>query len=281
MKPNYMLIGAAKCATSSLCTLLGQHPDIFMVKCKEPFFFSNDEIYSRGFDWYESLYELAGNKKMRGEGSNRYTMKEIFPNTISRIVSYAPDLKLIYVVRNPISRIESYWLEKRTHGGESVHYDFNTAVRVNRDLLVDSSNYWQQINVYRDHYPDERILILFYEDFIKKPEAIMRRCFEFLKVEPDAPIPDFYIRQGQTSGRLVPTNTLSRLRSFSSFRAVVKLIPEYIRKPLKKRLFSKKIQERPQWTPENRAWVADILEDDIHEFLKYAGKPVDFWNLRD
>lgn len=75
MKPNDMLIGASKCASSTICTLLGQHPHVFMVKCKETESFSNDEIYQRSLDWCESLYNKAGDKNMPGEGSNRYTMK--------------------------------------------------------------------------------------------------------------------------------------------------------------------------------------------------------------
>ncbi len=275
-----MVIGASKCATSTICNLLGEHPDVFMVECKEPFFFSDDAIYARGFDWYESLYERAGNKKMRGEGSNRNTMKEVFPKTVSRIVSYAPDLKLIYAVRNPISRIESYWLEKRTHGGESVHYDFNKAVRINRNWLVDSSNYWQQINAYRPHFPDDRILIVFFEDFRDNPNAVMRRCFEFLDVDPDASLANPELHIGQTSGRTVPRNTLSRLREYSLFRAGVKLLPEFWRNSLKKRLLFKKIQERPQWNQDTREWVAELLAADTRKFLEYTSKPIDFWKLR-
>jgi hypothetical protein len=149
MKPNYMLIGAAKCATTTICNLLGRHPDVFMVDCKEPQFFNHDEIFARGYEWYESLYAEAGDKKMRGEGSNASTMKEQFPHALRRIVSYAPELKLIYVVRDPFERIESYWLEKRSNAGDLLHYDFNTSVRTDRHWLVDSSNYLAQIDAFR------------------------------------------------------------------------------------------------------------------------------------
>jgi hypothetical protein len=280
MKPNYMIIGAAKCATTTICNHLRQHPDVCLIACKEPHFFSRDEVYARGFDWYESLYDEAGDKKMRGEGSNTYTMKELFPETVSRLVSYAPELKLIYLVRDPISRIESFWLQKRANGREGAHYDFNTAVRVNRHWLVDASNYWQQINAYRPHFPDERIHIIFYEDFTANPDAVMRRCFEFLDVDPDVPLANSNLHMGTTRGKPVARNTLSRLRSVSMFRKAVKLIPESVRNPLKKRLFFRKIEGRPQWDAKNREWVADILEADTRKFLEYYGKPADFWNLR-
>lgn len=116
-----MFIGAAKCATSTLFNLLRQHPDVFILE--ETDFFSKDEVYNRGFNWYESLYGKANDKKMRGEASNKYTMKEVFPKTVSRIASYAPELKLIYIVRDPIARIESFWLQKRSHGGEHGNFE--------------------------------------------------------------------------------------------------------------------------------------------------------------
>jgi hypothetical protein len=285
MKPNYIVIGAAKCATSSICNILSQHPDVFMVEGKEPQFFAHDDVYERGIEWYESLYDKAGKQKMRGEGSTNYTMKERFPETVSRIVSYTQDLKLIYVVRNPISRIESYWLQKRANGGEAVHYDFNTAVRLNRDWLVDSSNYWQQINAYRPYFPDNRIHIIFYEDFKADSSRVMRRCFEFLDVDPDTPLVNPNLHINSSSNKRIQGSLISRLRENSVYCTAVKAIPESLRGDMKKQkwfkqFFFKRINERPHWTIDNREWVADILEADTQQFLDYYGKPKNFWNLR-
>ena len=38
--PNFLIIGAAKSGTSALWRYLGEHPDIFMSKKKEPHFFA-------------------------------------------------------------------------------------------------------------------------------------------------------------------------------------------------------------------------------------------------
>lgn len=80
MTPNYLVIGASKCATSSLCANLGQHPDVFMTHPKEPSFFSHDPIYARGWDWYLSLFEDAGDVSARGEGSTSYTKAFAHPH---------------------------------------------------------------------------------------------------------------------------------------------------------------------------------------------------------
>src|SRR5262245_31286225 len=125
-RPNYFVIGAAKAATSSLCTDLGRHPDVFMVECKEPNFFNRDESYfGKGWSWYESLYESAGDKIMLGEGSNGYTMKEVFPDVAKRIANDVPSARLIYMARDPISRIESFWMQKRANGDRTISPNFN------------------------------------------------------------------------------------------------------------------------------------------------------------
>ena len=50
--PNFIIIGAMKCATSTLHEQLALQPGIFMSQLKEPNFFSNDEEYEKGWNWY-------------------------------------------------------------------------------------------------------------------------------------------------------------------------------------------------------------------------------------
>ena len=279
MKPNYMIIGAAKCATSTLTQQLGDHPEVFMVECKEPFFFSHDEIYARGFDWYESLYDAAGSKPMRGEGSNLYTEKEAFPEASRRIHAYIPEgLKLIYIIRHPLRRIESWWMQLRANGGEVVHYDFDTALRKNRDRLIDSTNYWQQVRVYMDLYGAENVLILFFEDFKADQQGVLRRCFEHLGVDPDFRVADEKRHVGLSARMRVQGATLSRLRQLPHYNRIVRLIPQNIRAGLRKPLFYEP-SVRPTWTKEGQRLVLDILAEDTRQILDYCGKPPGFWDL--
>lgn len=274
-----MVIGAAKSATTTICSHLGKHPDVFMVACKEPQFFNHDEVFARGFDWYESLYEDAGNKPMRGEGSNASTMKERFPHAVERIAAYAPDLKLIYAVREPFGRIESFWLEKRSNAGDLVHYDFNKSVRVDREWFVDSSNYLAQIDAFRKHFSDDQIHVMFYEDFTTDPIKTMRGCFEFLGVDPDFVPAASNARLNPSETKTVPGPILSRLQRFALYQRAVRPIPYQWRDRVAKRYLFKKAKAKPCWSLENREWVSDILRDDLRTFLTRYGKPADFWSL--
>ena len=51
--PNLFVVGAAKAGTTALYDYLAQHPQVFLSRVKEPMFFSREDYYARGLDWYE------------------------------------------------------------------------------------------------------------------------------------------------------------------------------------------------------------------------------------
>jgi hypothetical protein len=278
MEPNFLVIGAAKCATTTIRTLLGRHPDVFMVPT-ETQFFNEDAVFARGSAWYESLFAQAGNTLWRGEGCNCYTMKEVFPRAFERLTSYAGQLKLIYAVRDPFARIESFWMELRSQHPDYVHHDFNKAVDVNRDWLTDSSNYLAQLEPFRRFYGDESIHVVFYEDFCADPESVMRDCFRFLGIDSNVDVGAATARLNESEGKSIASPILSQLRAISLYRRAIDRLPFGPRDRIARALFYRKIRQRPAWHPEARGWVADLLRDDLQTFLRQYGKPADFWNF--
>jgi Sulfotransferase domain len=278
MKPHFLVIGAAKCATTTIRSLLGRHPDVFMVP-RESHFFTDDSVYARGFDWYESLFAGAKLSSLRGEGCNAYTMKEALPQTFGRLTAYAPKLKLLYAVREPFERIESFWMELRSQHPDYAHYDFNRAIEINRDWLTDPSNYLAQLEPYRRFYGDDAIHVVFYEDFRADPDNVIRGCFKFLGVDPDANVGASSQWLNESEGKALASPLLSQLRAISLYRRAVDRLPFTPRDAIARKLFYRKARNRPVWNPEMRARVADVLRDDLRKFLVQHGKPSDFWNL--
>jgi hypothetical protein len=109
--PEFMIIGAAKAGTTALNEYLSQHPQIFMCPLKEPQFFSTDVIYERGLAWYEGLFADAKSGQICGEASTSYTFFPSTPLTPQRIHQAIPNVKLIYLIREPVSRIQSACLQ--------------------------------------------------------------------------------------------------------------------------------------------------------------------------
>ncbi|MDY6896691.1 MAG: sulfotransferase domain-containing protein [Cyanobacteriota bacterium] len=278
MKPNFLVIGAAKCGSTTISSLLNSHPDIYLVP-DEVAFFAEDEIYAQGIEWYEGLFSSAGNAQCIGERSNHYTMKERYPLALNRLLTHMKpdDLKLIYIVRNPIEMIESYWIEVRSHGSEEVHYDFNVAVRKNRNRLINVANYWRQIGLYREYFADEQIHIVFLEDLKANQSQVIRDCYVFLGVDPEVALALAETKLNPSATKSLTSPTKSRLRNLKGYKAAVSLLPMSARKFLTKHLFMKKLNSRPQWNAEVKAWVTQELAQDTRCFLEYCGKPTDFW----
>jgi hypothetical protein len=101
-KPNFFIIGASKCGTTSLCRWLSEHPNVFICPEKEPHFFNTDDV-QRGTSTlgkYEALF--AGVKKEHtaiGEASVWYLSSSA---AVPNILAYQPDTKFIVMVRSPL-----------------------------------------------------------------------------------------------------------------------------------------------------------------------------------
>src|SRR5215469_9765623 len=107
-RPDFIVVGAMKSATTTLHEQLARQPGVFMSRPKEPNFFSDDAAYARGWRWYESLFKDAAATDLRGESSTHYSKLPTFPRTLERMLRYLPRVKVIYVMRHPIDRLVSH-----------------------------------------------------------------------------------------------------------------------------------------------------------------------------
>lgn len=270
--PDFIVIGAAKAATSSLCVSLQYHPDIHIPSRKELNFFSIDEVYARGVDWYERQFQPQAGAII-GEGSVTYTFYDAYPNTSRRIHEYNPEMRLIYIVREPVSRVISLYRQFQaagTIGPGSLQQALDTHVS-----LLDSARYWKQISAYRNHFPDAQIHVVFFDDWISDPQSVVRRCCEFLGVRSDVELP--VSQKGQTQGQLQDSQFLWQLRNMRGFCALRDLVPDGIRDFI--RPFVKTpIGGVPELTDETYRLLINTLSSDLCQFLEFYGRP-DLWHL--
>ena len=97
MLPTVIVIGAAKCGTTSVHEYLDDHPEVAMSAEKELNFFVEEKNWPRGIAWYESQFDPDA--PVRGESSPTYTAYPEYHGVPERIRSVVPDAKLIYLVR--------------------------------------------------------------------------------------------------------------------------------------------------------------------------------------
>ena len=67
--PDFLIVGAMKCGTTTLSAQLAAQSGVFMTDPKEPNFFSNDEVWSLGEGWYRALFAGAGSQDLKGEAA--------------------------------------------------------------------------------------------------------------------------------------------------------------------------------------------------------------------
>jgi hypothetical protein len=160
--PDFLVIGAAKSATTTLHAWLGQQPDVFMSTPKEPGFFTLR--WDEGFDWYTSLFVGAPPTVMAGESSTYYTQPPGGAVAAPRIAEAMPDVRIVYVVRHPIDRMISHYrhLYRRARTSTS----FAKLAKDPDSLIVATSLYFTQLKPYADAFPREQICVVRMEDLV-------------------------------------------------------------------------------------------------------------------
>lgn len=212
--PNFFIIGAQKAGTTSLYHYLAQHPEVYMSPVKEPYFFDH-EIGSDGelvfpesrdrnrqrthkypsIEEYRGLFSGVEAETAIGEASTPYIY---VPGTAERIKRYAPQAKVIAVLRNPAERAYSAFLHAIRIGMEPLT-DFAQALREEEKRVIEDSHptlhyrnrgfYFRQLERYYGVFGQKQVGVWLYEDLKDDPEGTLQDIFRFLGVD-DAFVPD-------------------------------------------------------------------------------------------
>jgi hypothetical protein len=272
--PNLVIIGAQKCATSSLHRYLGAHPDVAMSKDKEVDFFVEEIRWPLGSDWYRSNFRADA--KVRGESSPNYTVFPFYQGVPARMHSLIPDTKLIYVVRDPIERM----LSQYTH-----NVDRHAETRSPEEALLNPdsgylarSRYFMQLEQYLEYYDRSQILVLDYSALGNDTAATLRSVFAFLDVDAGFTSPLFETRFHGSGDKRRLTRAGAAARRL--YRAARRVAPGASRLAAFRRssLLSKKI-ERPVLSEQARTVLRERLSGDVRELRAFTGMAFVDWSL--
>lgn len=208
LKPDFFLVGAPKCGTTSMCHYLDQHPEIFISSPKEPFFFGSDLKGFRQFKDRESYLSLfqKGQNLLCGEGTTWYFFSE---KAAQEIYSFNPDAKIIIMLRNPVDFMYSLHSELFYNHAESIE-NFEKALAAEKirkqrgpDSLnpgippelffyTDLASFTSKVKRYLDVFGRGRVHIILFDDFKQHTQLAYYNLLQFIEVNQDFK-PDFEV----------------------------------------------------------------------------------------
>ena len=182
MKIDFIIIGAQKSGTTSLSEQLTGHSQICFCKIKEPAYFNTAPDWKAGLNDYHHLYSPSEGQ-LCGEASTSYTFLPEYPDTHLRLFEYNPELKLIYIMRNPVERIISHYAHRLALNRITEPPEFAV---FSDSAYLNRSRYSLQISPYRALFGKENVLLLIFEDYIANPYATLKQVANFLNISVEA-----------------------------------------------------------------------------------------------
>ena len=277
-----MLIGAAKSATTSLHGILQGHPSIYMTNPKEPCFFSDPQIRERGLDWYLSLYAGASEDQVVGEGSTTYSRFPYAEHPYTRnpwpeIAELFPDIKFVYMVRDPVDRAYSHYTHHMRRG---VTMTFEEAIERN-PIYLDCSRYRSQVEQVLNFFSPEQIEIFEFKEFNTERSATTLRILEYLgakDVSVDGVQLDYQLSKKGSHhlARLivngVPGSAVLKNAIPAGARSWMMRIAEHVLKPvLDSRVTPPPMEEG------TRERLQDLFQNDIEYVESQLGRDLEHW----
>jgi hypothetical protein len=228
-RPNFFIVGAAKCGTTALCHYLAKHPDVFVART-EPAFFGADlhlgpqfQLYRRYPEEYFSLFDGWGDQARGGEKSVWY----LFSKTAAvEIKAFNPDALIIIMLREPTAMLYSLYHEFLAVGNEhlptfeealAAEDDRRAGRRLNRQTFLaqmlvyrETVRFYEQVKRYFDVFGRERVHVIIYDDFSTQTAEVFRKTLAFLGVAYDGIPPEFKVVNGNANGDNSVRSTILR-----------------------------------------------------------------------
>jgi hypothetical protein len=256
-----------KCGTSSLYSYLSEHPEVCASAVKEPEFFSEHQGHKRAVVCYQDLWAYDHRvHKYAMEASTGYTKFPAEQRVPRRMHEAGIRPRLIYIVRDPFDRIVSHYnfMQNKPHWKHNI-----TDVQ-----LTLTSNYFIQLQQFREFYSRDSILVLEFDDLRDHPKAVLQTVYKFLGLSEDY-YPSSFERRNVTRRM---SKVEAALRN-SGLKSVGQALPGWMKTPA--RIVMRNVAGPPKRTlteMERRA-VHVALSQDMLRFGDEYGIDVAKWGF--
>ena len=286
--PSFLIIGAAKCGTTTLYNYLKEHPQVAMCQVKEPRFFafqdappdSEDPIMAGSIcdpEVYRHAFTVNTLTRVTGEASPIYLSH---PQAYRAIHAHNSEMKLIAVLRDPAERAFSHFLMSQRQGFEP-EKDFVRAMGTpvvqlgnwrRKRPYVPYSKYGRGLERFLSVFPRSQLLVLFSQDLNREPDRTLCKLTGFLDIDPH----DSISPRRDNVGYAVRRPGLERLIRQANQFGVTRLMPTSLKSTMRGMLRKSNKTER-RMTPQERRAALDFLISDIEETERLLGVDLATW----
>lgn len=288
-RPNLFVVGDAKCGTTSLFHLFAMAPSIGKPQRKEIHYFSSPELLERvngpGDDYIprnivqdEASYlakfaALDPGLPLIVDVSPSYLR---YPEAAGRIREFAPDARIIILLREPAAKVFSQYVHLWSEGRETLPFDAAFAASAARraDGFSDMFDYEgggyyaEAVRVYLEAFGRDRVHVAIFEDLIADYPTERARLEAFLGVAmPQDPLP-----RANASGKLRSPLIAAVLGNQRLRRLREALLPPAVRVRLSQAIRARLPVERPALDPETRAALRRRYAADVAELERLLGR---------
>lgn len=179
---HFIVIGAMKAGTTTLFELLAQHPSLCRTWAEVP-----GVSFCKEINYFKRLYRkgdtpLHYDWRFPFEGGTHAWTLDVSPNYAkwpwsravpARIASLGGEIKLAYILREPVDRIESHLAHAKRAGRQAA----------NLQHCISTSRYAMQLDKFVEHIEREKVLLLDFEQLQCNPLAILAQICDFLGIE--------------------------------------------------------------------------------------------------
>ncbi|MFI4917805.1 MAG: sulfotransferase domain-containing protein [Phycisphaerales bacterium JB060] len=279
--PSFLIIGAQKSGTTTLYRDLLTQPGVFFPYIKEPTCLGDDHVLtSKGLAEYAALYKSAKDSDICGDASTGYARIPRFPGVPERAMRVlGPDIKLIYVLREPVSRVVSHHHHMLTNVDCSPTVD--GFFRRNEHYVVEITQYAMQLRTWLEHYPLRSFRVMIFEEYTRQRREAVQDLAPFLGFSPDVDAIDPKSRFNAATDRSRDIGLVMRLRRTAVYERVRPLLSPNTRDTLRKWLAPPAPPPAPPPSAQAVDHILEALEPDQRDLARLLDRPYPIWDPDD
>jgi hypothetical protein len=298
-KPNFFIVGAPKCGTTSLWSYLKGHPEIYMPSLKELYFFDGDLWEKRrerpwaqlnggrepSLEQYLGCFSAAAGQTGIGEATPSYLRSLRAP---AEIKAFSPGAQIIIMLRNPVDLMYALHSQSVRGSWEPIG-DFETALEADPKRRSEDvqgyrgyrnfANFPEQVQRYFDLFGRENVHTIIYDDLKESADIVGRDTLRFLGVRLDLAA-EFPRENPNKNVRSMRLQTML-LRQPRALRVIARLLtPRWLRSRVEHGILKSNmvVRPRPPMKAELRRRLQKEFEPKVDQLSAILGRDLSGWS---